>query len=112
MVWLPLINIDKSIGPLEVCDKSSLDGFIKVKRKVFKKKNYSPQFKINDKIARNYKVTKLYTNISDVLFLNKNTIHRSGKNNSKKFRFSLLIRFHDLSDSDYLSHKTKIILQK
>ena len=110
--WIPLSKIYNKLGPLEVCSSSAKDGFITVKRKIYKKKGHSPQFKINKQMVKKYKKIKILANKGDILLINKNTIHRSGKNISKKFRFSLQIRFHDMSDRNYLPHKNIMTYNK
>jgi ectoine hydroxylase-related dioxygenase (phytanoyl-CoA dioxygenase family) len=110
--WIPLLKIFNELGPLEICESSAKDGFIKVPRKKYKKKRYSPQFKINERMVKNYKKIRILADVGDILLLNKNTIHKSGKNSSKKFRFSLQIRFHDMSDKNYLPHKNTMIYNK
>lgn len=57
---------------------------------------------------KNFKFLSLKVNCGDVILLNKNTIHASGKNISNLIRFSLQIRVHDLMDPDYLSFRYKI----
>ena len=106
--WLPLINITPKIGPLKVCQKSHELGLIITKKKKYKKKGYSDQFKIKNSLVKPYKIISPFINTSDVILFNKNTIHASGKNISNFFRFSLQARFHDLSDQDYLSFNYKL----
>ena len=108
--WIPLMNITKNSGALNVCRKSSLEGFVKTKRKLYEK--YSSKYAIKSNIIKKYTIDIPTPKISDVLFLNNNTIHRSGKNISKYFRFTILIRFHDLSDKYYLPFSSKYIYNK
>ena len=110
--WIPLSKIFNELGPLEICKSSAKDGFIKVIRKKYKKKGYSPQFKINERMVKKYRKIRVLADLGDILLINKNTIHKSGKNTSKKFRFSLQIRFHDMSDKNYLPHKNTMIYNK
>ena len=84
-----------------------IEGFIKTKRQLYEK--YTSKHAIKSHIIKKYKIDIPTPKISDVLFLNNNTIHRSGKNNSKYFRFTILIRFHDLSDKYYLPFANKYI---
>lgn len=105
--WIPLMNIPKDLGALNGCRKSSSEGFINLNKKLYEK--YSSKYAIKSNIIKKYKIDTPTTKISDVLFLNNHTIHRSGKNSSKYFRFTMLIRFHDLSDKYYLPFSTKTI---
>ncbi len=105
--WIPLINLSKKNGPLQVCIASHKNGFISNYKKFRKNKKYSFQRKV--KKQSHYKIFSKPLKEGDVLFMNKNTIHASGKNTSKLIRFSLQVRVHDLMDPDYLSFRYKII---
>ena len=68
-----------------------------VKSKSFKKgKHHSEQKKIS--ISKNEMLRKKNLNLSfgDASFIHMNIKHRSGKNNSNKFRITLGCRFHDM----------------
>ena len=102
-----MINLSKKNGPLQVCIASHKNGFISNYKKFRKNKKYSFQRKV--KKQSHYKIFSKPLKEGDVLFMNKNTIHASGKNTSKLIRFSLQVRVHDLMDPDYLSFRYKII---
>ena len=104
--WIPLMNIKKSLGPLQICSRSHIDGFIN-NFKSYRKNNSSTQKKIE--INKKYKIINSTVKEGDALFLSKNTIHASGKNISNLIRFSLQVRIHDLMDENYLSFRYKII---
>jgi hypothetical protein len=106
--WIPLMNLTKNLGPLRICKKSHLNGFIKSYVKS-RKKNASTQRIVS---PSNYEIVSPIVEEGDVLILNKNTIHASGKNTSKYFRFSCQVRLHDLLDPDYLSFRYKIFYNK
>ena len=101
VLWIPLINITKKIGPLKACAKSHKLGFISNYRKKISNRQSSIQ-RIVSFNEKNFKVLNLNVNCGDAILLNKNTIHASGKNISNLIRFSLQIRVHDLMDPDYL----------
>ncbi len=105
--WIPLIDLDKKNGPLQVCVASHKDGFIANYKKFRKNKKSSFQRKVKKK--NTFKVFSQSLKEGDVLFMNKNTIHASGKNTSRFIRFSLQVRVHDLMDPDYLSFRYKIL---
>ncbi len=107
VLWIPLINITKKIGPLKACAKSHKLGFISNYRKKISNRQSSIQ-RIVSFNEKNFKVLNLNVNCGDAILLNKNTIHASGKNISNLIRFSLQIRVHDLMDPDYLSFRYKI----
>lgn len=105
--WIPLIKINKKIGPLKLAISSHKSGFIK-KYKKFKTQKFS-SFQRLVTFKKNLKKRIALVNEGDVIFLNKNLIHASGTNNSDFIRFSLQIRVHDLMDENYLSFRSKII---
>ena len=104
--WIPLMNMKKNLGPLKICKKSHIDGFVGNYKKS-RKKNSSTQRKIT--INKKYKIINKPVEEGDVLFLSKNTIHASGNNISNFLRFSLQVRIHDLMDQNYLSFRHKIV---
>jgi len=107
VLWIPLINITKKIGPLKACAKSHKLGFVSNYQKK-KSNSQSSTQRIVSFDEKNFKVLSLKVNCGDAILLNKNTIHASGKNISNLIRFSLQIRVHDLMDPDYLSFRYKI----
>ena len=107
VLWIPLINITKKIGPLKACAKSHKLGFVSNYQKKTSNRQFSTQ-RIVSFDEKKFKVSSLKVNCGDAILLNKNTIHASGKNISNLIRFSLQIRVHDLMDPDYLSFRYKI----
>ncbi len=107
VLWIPLINLKKNIGPLRVCVSSHKDGFLDNYKKFRKNSKHSFQRKIY--LKKKYKVFSESLQEGDVIFMNKNTIHASGVNKSDFIRFSLQVRVHDLMDPNYLSFRHKII---
>jgi ectoine hydroxylase-related dioxygenase (phytanoyl-CoA dioxygenase family) len=107
VLWIPLINITKKIGPLKACAKSHKLGFVSNYQKKTSNRQSSTQ-RIVSFDEKKFKVLSLKVNCGDAILLNKNTIHASGKNISNLIRFSLQIRVHDLMDPDYLSFRYKI----
>ena len=91
VIWVPLQKIDKQIGPLNLIPSSHLLGGLPFNRG---QKNLlaSPQNKINKKYYKNKKIDKFNMSIGDVLLMDSKVIHRSGKNLSKKLRFTILTR--------------------
>jgi ectoine hydroxylase-related dioxygenase (phytanoyl-CoA dioxygenase family) len=91
VIWIPLQKIDNKIGPLNMIASSHLRGNLPYQR-VQKNSLSSPQNKINSKFYKNQKVKKFNMSLGDVLFMDSKVIHRSGKNLSNKFRFTILSR--------------------
>lgn len=101
--WIPLTDVAKTRGALVLCENSHKGGFIM--SKYINKNNLSPQFLVSESVVKKYKKKTCALKERDLLIFKKTTIHRSGINTSNLFRFSLQIRFHDLSDKNYLSFK-------
>ena len=91
VIWIPLQKIDNKIGPLNLISSSHLLGGLPFKR-VQKNLYSSPQNKINNKFFKNKKITKFNMSMGDILLMDSRIIHRSGKNLSNKFRFTILTR--------------------
>ena len=91
VIWIPLQKIDNKIGPLNMIPSSHLLGGLPFQR-VQKNLLSSPQNKINNKFYINKKIKKFNMSIGDVLLMDSKVIHRSGKNLSNKFRFTMLTR--------------------
>jgi hypothetical protein len=104
--WIPLMNMSKSVGTLVLCKSSHKEGLVKFQSKNKNKKFFSIQYKISNQIINKYKIIQNNLLEGDVLFLKKNTIHRSGKNISHYFRFSLQVRFHNILDPNYLPFRS------
>lgn len=56
-----------------------------------------------DSIKKNIKSVDL--KISDILLMNLDLVHRSGKNISSEFRMSLLGRYHNMIKNDFNSKR-------
>jgi ectoine hydroxylase-related dioxygenase (phytanoyl-CoA dioxygenase family) len=96
--WLPLTNLTFNMGPLEILDKSHKFGSITTKKL---KKFGTTQRKIDNKFIKIKNLKKFELKLGDILFLNINMIHRSGKNNSDIFRISNICRFHKIDKNNF-----------
>ena len=96
--WVPLTNLTMDMGPLEILDKSHKFGFIKVKQS---KKFGTTQRKIDNKFIKSKNLKKFELKLGDIMILNINMIHRSGKNFSKVFRMSNICRFHKINEKKF-----------
>ena len=101
--WIPLTNVSKKMGSLILCEKSHKIGFLN--SKLITKKNHSPIYLVPNEYSKKYKNKHSSLREQDLLIFKKNLIHRSGFNSSNLLRFSLQIRFHDLSEKNYLCFK-------
>jgi ectoine hydroxylase-related dioxygenase (phytanoyl-CoA dioxygenase family) len=98
--WTPLTKLTFNMGPLEFLEKSHKLGLVKVKKKR-PGKFRSLQRKIDPKLIKNLKIKKFELNLGDFIFLNMDTIHRSGENLSKIFRMSSICRYHKTNSKDF-----------
>ena len=100
LIWTPLSNLFKEVGPLKIKPKSHKLGFIYVKKK--QKKNHSPQYSLPKKKLSKFKSISLLIKPRDAAFVNLNTFHASGDNTSKFIRFALQARYSDTTANDFL----------
>ncbi|MDC1258258.1 phytanoyl-CoA dioxygenase family protein [Pelagibacteraceae bacterium] len=98
--WAPLINLSLSMGPLEFLENSHKAGSIKVSKERagrFK----SLQRKIPEATIKKFNIKKFKLKRGDIIFMNMDTIHRSGENISKLFRMSSICRYHNTRKKDF-----------
>ena len=98
VLWAPVTYITKEMGLLEFLKDSHKIGSLKTKRNKFLKRD------INSKKLQNFKkILKYDLKLGDALIMNMDMVHRSGKNNSKQYRISLIGRYHNMSSNDFNS---------
>jgi phytanoyl-CoA hydroxylase len=102
LIWTPIVNINKKIGPLQIKPKSHNLGFIETKKK--HNKGFSPQYPLPKKHLLKFETKNLIIDTCDAAFINLNTFHASGRNISNKIRFACQVRYSDLSDKDFLPY--------
>lgn len=97
-MWIPLQDVTTKNGCLKIVEGSHK------RKKIYKT--------YKDNIIKNrYKFTfkDVQCKMGDVLIFSQCLVHKSGNNNSKSARFSIQIRFNDLSKKDSIS---KILKEK
>lgn len=94
--WLPLTNINESMGYLEVAPKTHLLGYLE-------HVNYKGVPVLNSKLKFNFKKIKM--NVGDVLFFSNFLVHKSGQNKSKKIRLTVHFRIDDYSEKTFIERK-------
>jgi ectoine hydroxylase-related dioxygenase (phytanoyl-CoA dioxygenase family) len=98
--WTPLTDLKFNMGPLEFLEKSHKNGCYKVGKS--RNLNFgSLQRRLSKKITKKFKLKKFEMELGDVLFMNMDTMHRSGSNFSKIFRFSSICRYHNTMSMDF-----------
>ena len=98
--WVPLSDIYFNMGPLEILSQSHKIGCVNVKKK--RDRNFgSLQRKLPLKLTDKFNYKKFEMKLGDILFMNMDTMHRSGSNFSKIFRFSAICRYHKTTSNDF-----------
>lgn len=110
VIWIPLHDLGRNLGPLELLKNSNRLGPLNVKKKKSKSKLYSAKRNIDPKYLKKYKVIiSKELKKGDALLTDLDLVHRSGKNSSNKFRMSLIGRYHKLLSKDFNSGLNKYI---
>jgi ectoine hydroxylase-related dioxygenase (phytanoyl-CoA dioxygenase family) len=93
-IWIPLQKMDNSNGSLKI-----LPGSHKKKNKHLSK-IYKGTITKTDSMNKK-KLKSIYLNPGEALIFSHFLVHESGENLSKKIRFSIDLRFNDLSSAPY-----------
>lgn len=93
VIWVPLINVYKKIGTLEIVPNSHKDGLLTSK--------VEHSFGIVDKY-KDEDFVSLEMEKGDVLFFNSYLVHRSGNNISNKIRWAANFRYENLANPDFI----------
>lgn len=92
-IWIPFQDTPDNIGPLNVVPASHNDG----------ERAENNSLLINPPTDNLYKSVPMKT--GDLLVFSQFLIHKSGRNCSDKIRFSLQVRFNDLSQPEFIRRK-------
>jgi phytanoyl-CoA hydroxylase len=93
VAWIPLVDIDKKLGTLEIIPKSHLWGLVESEQ--------DDWFRRIDGIDSNNFVS-VDVEAGDVLFFSAFLIHQSGDNVTQSIRWSCHFRYNDLSESTFI----------
>ena len=110
VVWSPLVDLNKKMGPLEFLKNSHNTKTFSIKKIKSHSRYTSDSREINNQITKKFKIISP-DNIKsgDAIIMNLNMIHRSGKNLSNKFRISIIGRYHKMLSEDFNSGLNKYI---
>ena len=98
VIWVPLINIDKNLGALEIIPKSHLSGL--------RTDHIESGFRMVSLSDEEKKeLLAVNVNVGDVLIFSSFLIHQSGENSSNKPRWSCHFRYNDLDDKTFIDRK-------
>ena len=108
VLWIPLVEISKDIGPLHILEKSHLEGEIIIERNNIREytKSRVSQTEIPVNILEKYNDVTIEINKGDALFFDHKLIHKSGDNISDRIRFSCQARYMNSTSKDYASFRT------
>jgi len=107
ILWVPLLDAHINAGALEVKPGSQIEKnrfFVKNKMK----KYLSPQLNVPKKYLKKYPTKIIPISKNSCLCMYANVFHKSGINQSKKVRFTIIARLNKLNSKDfYLYQKIK-----
>lgn len=98
VVWIPLININKDLGALEIIPKSHLRGL-----RTNHIDNGFGMVSLNEDESKEF--LSVEVNVGDALIFSSFLIHQSGENISSQQRWSCHFRYNDLDENTFIERK-------
>jgi ectoine hydroxylase-related dioxygenase (phytanoyl-CoA dioxygenase family) len=95
VVWVPLINIDRSLGALEIVLGSHKQG-------LFEYETQNDYHTIVEAAAKNFQFLSVEVEKGDALFFSTLLVHRSGDNTSESVRWSCHFRYNNLYEPTFI----------
>jgi hypothetical protein len=95
VVWIPLLNLDKALGTLEVVPKSHHDGLLESTEDDFYRT--VGREKYPDSTFRSIEVEA-----GDCLIFSTFLVHRSGNNTTDRIRWSCHFRYNDMKERTFV----------
>ena len=92
-IWIPLVELDESMGYLEVIPASHLNGALKQKDNTV----------LDESSFDESKFIPIIMNKGDILVFNTFLIHRSGYNKSNKIRLTTHLRYDNANEESFVS---------
>lgn len=98
VIWIPLIDINKDLGALEIVPKSHLSGL--------KTEHFNNGFGMVSLSEQEKKdVLSVEVEVGDALLFSAFLIHQSGENITNKPRWSCHFRYNDLDEPTFIKRK-------
>jgi len=95
VLWVPLVNIRKELGALEVSPGSHLNGLVS--------DNVENNFgRTPEEISKKLIFKSIEVEAGDCLIFSSFLVHRSGINTTNKIRFSSHFRYNDMLEESYV----------
>ena len=98
VIWIPLVDINKDLGALEILPGSHLDGL-----RTDHIENGFGMVSLSKE--ENDKLVSVEIKIGDALLFSSFLIHQSGNNITNKPRWSCHFRYNDLEDTTFINRK-------
>lgn len=98
VIWVPLVDIPKALGALEILPGSHLHGL----RTDHIEKGFG-MVKLSDQ--ENKDLVSVEVNVGDALLFSSFLIHQSGQNVTDRPRWSCHFRYNDLDESTFIERK-------
>ena len=98
VVWVPLVDIDKKLGALEIMPKSHLFGL-----RTDHVDNGFGMVSLSEE--ENKSLVSVAVKAGDILIFSSFLIHQSGENSSDAPRWSCHFRYNDLDDNTFIERK-------
>jgi phytanoyl-CoA hydroxylase len=95
VIWVPLVDMSKEIGAVEFIPGSHLHGLLDSEADEWYRHIESKNLNECDYIAPNVKK-------GDAVVFSAFTVHRSGNNVTEHIRWSMHVRYNDLSEATYI----------
>jgi|SRR6202171_3886840 len=95
IVWVPLIDIDKSLGALEIVPESHKLGLLSYETQ-------SDYHTIAEDAAKHFQFVSVEVEKGDALFFSTLLVHRSGDNTSGSIRWSCHFRYNNLYEPTFI----------
>ena len=96
VIWIPLIDIDKTIGALEIIPESHLNGLVT--------NSIEHGFGMIDKtMYKDDTFISISVEVGDILLFSSLLIHQSGNNVSNTPRWSCHFRYNDLNEDTFIN---------
>jgi ectoine hydroxylase-related dioxygenase (phytanoyl-CoA dioxygenase family) len=95
VVWMPLIDIDKSLGALEIAPKSHQLGLLDYEMQ-------NDYHRIVEETSSQLQFVSVEVKKGDALFFSTLLVHRSGNNTSDSIRWSCHFRYNNLYEPTFI----------
>jgi ectoine hydroxylase-related dioxygenase (phytanoyl-CoA dioxygenase family) len=94
VAWIPLVDIDMKLFPIEVCPGSHRFGMLKGRVE-------EHHYEIIDRVFADSEFVPLETKAGDLVLMSSFLVHRSSTNGDDRVRISCSLRYEDLEEETY-----------